>query len=233
MKRFFLFVLLIVLWNACTSEKEFNTLDAQKLAQELKAEHLNGRISLTTTADNEYFVFYGNENESKFSKAFVVQFDKAIEAVSFNGDSEVILLEEGFVVMNSELGIRYFGAANSGSANNVKQIEDIIGSSLKSYLGFGFSYFRGEWKEDADVNLNSARNILSTNSLIAERAEITDGKVSCTSGGAGSASCSIENPLTACSVSCQDGYYACCVSSTTQCFCTQNGKDPELPKLGD
>ena len=45
----------------------------------------------------------------------------------------------------------------------------------------------------------------------------------CTSGGPGSSSCSIDEVFAlACSVTCDPNYYACCQSSTTQCFCVSN-----------
>jgi hypothetical protein len=51
------------------------------------------------------------------------------------------------------------------------------------------------------------------------------GGSSCSSGGRGSTSCSIEatvmNSGGACSVSCQPGYYACCTYSSG-CFCVKN-----------
>ncbi|WP_147450082.1 hypothetical protein [Corallococcus carmarthensis] len=43
---------------------------------------------------------------------------------------------------------------------------------------------------------------------------------SCTSGGAGSSSCSISEAYNmGCSVTCNAGYYACCMSSNTTCKC--------------
>ncbi|MDX1627474.1 MAG: hypothetical protein R3345_02175 [Fulvivirga sp.] len=45
----------------------------------------------------------------------------------------------------------------------------------------------------------------------------------CTSGGEGSSSCSIDEPFNSCSVTCREGYYACCDSSTTTCTCVESG----------
>jgi len=48
---------------------------------------------------------------------------------------------------------------------------------------------------------------------------VEDDSKKCTSGGEGSTECSVGDTFSNCSVSCGDGYYACCDGSTNTCFC--------------
>lgn len=101
-------------------------------------------------------------------------------------------------------------------------------------LGHGLSYMSGSWSK-AKVKESKYKMPFNTlqysNNLDPAAASMLPpddggGGVSCaqgacTSGGAGSSSCSItESPLNqTCEVTCNSGYYACCVSSTVRCYC--------------
>jgi hypothetical protein len=98
------------------------------------------------------------------------------------------------------------------------------------YLGYGMSYLTGKWdiEKIKEASWTVPFSILSfANSYRAADKPVTDhtcGIGSCTSGGAGSTSCSLTGPLNGCSVSCNSTSYACCNDNTVECYCCPNPK---------
>ena len=142
------------------------------------------------------------------SKKYLVIYNTTKNQISFVGTSD---MQNKIKIIKS----------NSNLTNAISNID---------CLGYGMSYLTGSWNAQKIVenhykipfnSLDFSRNINPVSpQMLIEDPGVSCKEGTCTSGGAGSNSCSItEGEVMSCSVTCNTGYYACCVSSTTRCYC--------------
>lgn len=201
---------------------------AKKIVERVGGEIFTGEVLATPTSGGESVVILKEKGRDTFSRAFVLQ-SKRSQSNSFKPfDGNLISIGSGLVIVRGE-ELHYIGVDSEESISILNILEEVSGN-LKSYaLGYGFSSNKGEWKIEQDMFLKYTANEILAISSLNPKVKLTSGKTmacECTSGGAGSTSCSIDEPLNGCSVTCGAGYYSCCMSSVTRCVCVQNGNEP-------
>jgi hypothetical protein len=205
---------------------------------------ISGKLYLKQSSENTILILCRSNGISPqyFDKAFVVLSETAIPKISINetDDYEIQIPESKkyCVIYNiTKNKIHFIGTSDKADdIRQIKQNSSISKSVTNSdYLGFGFSYLNAMWTA-SDIKASQYKIPFNTldfansqnTQLRAALPPVEDepGGVSCaigtcTSGGAGSSSCSItEAPFgQSCTVTCNSGYYACCVSSTVRCYC--------------
>ncbi len=205
---------------------------ANQIVERLGGEIFTGVIFATPTLGDENIVLLKEKGSENFTRAFVLQ-SNVNQIKSFDSlQGNLIKTGSGLVILKGE-ELHYVGIDSEESILLLKTLEELTGN-LKSYaLGFGFSSNKGKWSMGEDIFLKlTANEILTFTSLNPKMKGLkANGKVmacECTSGGAGSTSCTIDEPWNGCSVSCGSGYYSCCVTSVTRCICVQNGNEPPI-----
>lgn len=203
---------------------------ANQVVERIGGEIFTGVILSTPTSGSESMVLLKERGRNNFTRAFVLQ-SKNGQIKAFNSfEGNLIKVEGGLVILRGD-EIHYMGIESEESFSKLRELEE-ISRNLKSYaLGFGLSSNKGEWNIEEDMFQNfTANEILAISSLGANKVKLNSNDKTmaceCTSGGAGSTSCSIDEPLNGCSVTCGAGYYSCCLSSVTRCLCVQNGYEP-------
>jgi len=135
---------------------------------------------------------------------------------------------------------RLYFAGTSDARPDIEQVKS--GSGLSpivanaDYLGYGFSYINAGWDaarireshyttpfytlDYANTYDQALRLALPPVEDEGEGGGGLCAQGKCTSGGNGSSSCSITEIMgIACTVTCNTGFYACCNSATTRCYC--------------
>lgn len=202
-----------------------------------------GNIYVKQSGDNSLLLLFRSEGTpvSSFDKAFIIFSETVIPKLSFEEtDKFEIKIAESkkyATIYNVSRNKIYF-IGTSDTRDIIDGIKNQPGlkqsASNSDYLGYGFSYMTAAWsveriKESKYMTpfytLDYA-NTQNTQLRLALPADdggdgsgiCAEGK--CSSGGNGSSSCSIgEFPNISCSVTCNSGYYACCNSATTRCYC--------------
>lgn len=166
--------------------------------------------------------FLFSDNEGVYNDNFIFQYETKDE--SFIDKPTIETIQNVKYLFNNKSLIISFN-------NTIKTytIADIKGDGV--FNGFGLAHRVGKFILHDIQNQKSIFEIITvvgTNS--------TSRTLNCHSGGTGSNSCSIESPIIggSCSVSCNEGYYACCDQSKNECGCVEIKKPikgiGEIPK---
>lgn len=196
---------------------DYHLSNARQVADNLGAQFFTGSMSSATGKDGTLAIIVttaDEKNSSRLSRRAIVLQREAkqddIQQIK-EGKAEFVSIPGALLVNSLEDGSRFLITVNSEEA---KTFAAKIPDSYKTYTtltGYGLSYRFGAISESPVKYVNSlgsARNVPE------------GGAGSCTSGGAGSISCSLTAGENSCSVSCGTGYYACC--SGSGCKCVKN-----------
>jgi hypothetical protein len=196
----------------------------------------SGTGYLFKTLNNEV-VFMQNTSgiKSEFDKVVVVAFEKEVDISIDPGDinyvDAIYFKDKRSLILHSKKNntIYLLGLNEIQSKDKIellRQNPNLKTKGFKIILGYGISVLSGKWNFDKFIKSGSfsafdGLEIASTINRNINKNGLRDpNKKECTSGGEGATSCSIGSwPDVSCSVSCGDGYYACCNSSTTTCYC--------------
>jgi hypothetical protein len=242
----FVFIAVIFLFfQSCSAQslsKKIENAFSEKLFSKF-----SGKCFLKETTPNSFLLLINSRNSiDSYDKAFVVVSESNQTKPTIDEQSTYeffIPLNKRFVIIYNQKTDKIFVAglsdqAASDAIERFKSNENIKSALLnQDVLGYGLSYLNNtiwniskikESKYKTPYYTLDYANMTNKNAALALAPpdDDTGGGVSCaqgtcTSGGAGSSSCSItESPLNQeCSVTCNSGYYACCVSSTVRCYC--------------
>ena len=178
--------------------------------------------------------------ESSFDKSFIIFSENSIPKISFDQSDDFEIKIPGskkYAAIYNVTKNKIYFIGTSDSKNEINTLKN--NPELKSavtnsdYLGYGFSYMTATWSVDRIKESKYTTPFYSLDYANTQNTQLRialppddDGggalcdQGQCTSGGNGSSSCSIgEVPNISCSVTCNSGFYACCNSSSTRCYC--------------
>lgn len=238
---FFLCVMLCFGFVACNAQ-DISTALRNALGGNRYLE-AKGKISVKKSSNNTVLLLFRSDgtNETDFDKAFVIFSETPITkfTISENDAFEIMIpSSRKYMAIYNSTKNKIFFIGTSDSKVEIDQIKakNELSNYIANtdYLGYGFSYMKGKWSES---RINESKyltpfytldyaNEQDTNLRLALPPDDDGGANDCTkcsSGGAGSSQCSIDEwPGVGCSVTCNAGYYACCNSKTVKCYCCKN-----------
>jgi len=187
-------------------------------------------------------------SENAYDNAIVIFSESVLSKMPFNTNDEYeIQIPESrkyMVIYNvTKSKIHFLGVSDVNEQINSIKANPSLSAAITNLdcLGFGMTYMAGNWSSqkiagatykfpfnvlDYSNNNNpvSPENIIEPGNPVGVSCKIG----SCTSGGAGSSTCSITEVFgISCSVSCNSGYYACCASGPIRCYCCKIPTTPQ------
>lgn len=207
---------------------------------------IEGRAFIPNTHSNSSLIFLQTKNvkgnKDLFDVALLLTSERQLNKIVFDSNSDIecnILDNQKVMVLHSKKGKTVHIIGTSDMDEEMKKVKSklsAVGYEVKmTNSGFGLSLMKGGWNRSLieasqyknAFNLLDVADIKNANKVnkIVTNAEDDDDNSqlcvlgSCTSGGAGSTSCSLTEPTNGCTVTCTTGYYACCNSTTVRCYC--------------
>jgi hypothetical protein len=233
MKRLLILATIVTFVLSCNKEDGQLKIDLSELSEQLDGQLIQKELFIAQSNNNQIVALSkSNEKEPTFDNAYILQMDNNIKKINRQQVSEYIFFEE-CIIVNSTEGLIFLGVDTDNNTSLLTKLKEktVNGVEIKEFLGYGFSRLKNSWSlKVMDGEMSDAYDHLSSNSLLKKiNSRINDniedgpgggGNETCTSGGQGSSSCSVTEVFgLSCTVSCRDGYYACCNSSNTTCKC--------------
>lgn len=199
---------------------------------------------MRVTANNEVLILQSVNHPDTIDQIVLLSAENNVKLDIAQGNLGYSTLfyykDKGGIVLHSGSGnqLYFLGLTEAASTEKlglIKANKTLNGEVRPPLFGFGLSVMKGKWdkktliesKNRYAVNLLTLADHSGNTSPAAKTAAAADAPFTCTSGGPNSTSCSITEVLgISCSVTCSDGYYACCNSSSTRCICVRNGSNP-------
>lgn len=199
MKRLFVLLFIFSFILSCEQNDEFEAVNLKDLASEFDGSYQSTHLELMTTKENEILALSQSEKEANlFDRAFVLQTESKNLMLAEQGSNESILFDNAnFIRGDSEwlfLGVNL--PSNQELLNSLRQ--KLNNQRIISYMGYGFSIIKGEWQTEVAVDQTSAFQYLAIHDKIKGSAKLPGGgggDDTCTSGGPGSTSCSIDEVI--------------------------------------
>ncbi|HJZ40037.1 MAG TPA: hypothetical protein VJ203_06705 [Bacteroidales bacterium] len=230
MRNLFVFHLIIVFFIICCSKTEHDDQFFERIAKDLNGELLSHNVSIIDkTKDNQIGIIILNKNGHNIGeRCFILIFETDEDKRFLTGHNfqvDIIYFNEGLIIRQiGSRDIYYLGLDDYSSTFWINTLKSSYNIDFENIL-LGYSISSHQRVIEVPDELPSIRSIydLFTDLNISETAIDThDLKgTNCSSGGPGSSSCSIEDVWSGCSVSCKDGYYACCESGKNVCRCVK------------
>ncbi len=239
---FYMLFLQILTISSCVAQNLSKSIE-NSLGEKLYLK-ISGKLYLKQSSENTILILCRSNgtSEQNFDKAFTIFSETIIEKININemDDYEIQIPEsKKYAVIYNLTKNKIHFIGTSDKSNDIIQIKQNLSISKaidnSDYLGYGFSFMNASWStQDIKAsqykipfntldyaNTQNSQLRASLPSVEVELASVSCAQGTCTSGGAGSSSCSItEAPFNqSCTVTCNSGYYACCVSSTVRCYC--------------
>lgn len=196
----------------------------------------SGNLKTKMTNDKSLVIVVNSSGiDGQFDKAFVLTAESSASFNDFTSTNSNVFISSDqksvIILNNDDQTIKVIGLDNSGTQSIKSSLQNNSTTSShlssKGFLSYGLSYLQGRWSNDSlsVSNYLNPFNYLASADMTGHMMVVIGDEggndcTKCTSGGTGSSSCSItEWPGVGCSVTCNTGYYACCNSSTTKCYC--------------
>ena len=208
---------------------EIETLNLEKLAEEVKGEYLmsNSGITFLSRAESGEIYLLLNSNEEELRRTLVLEMSSDKRQINETYESyEMVFSDDNVLIkvgQNNNAKLFSFGL-NDKLMDKVRNVE--LSIHLK---GFGLADLKGEWasepyissffNEDLDLN-----ELLVETSFLdsSEKEKALESIINCHGGGPGSISCSAKGLGWECSVTCSPGYYSCCNAMKCKCISLNN-----------
>lgn len=222
------------------------TVDIKNSLGEGVYKNFTCKIYSKILSNNSLFIMCNTGGASNYSNSFVIETKTAIQYPNSNEEDEYAVImpnSKKYVILynKTKYTISIIGVMDGNYASAKASIRangklDAIGFKEEFY-GYGMSFLIGSWDvgKIKQTQYKYWQNILDyadiDNPGFANRVPqpgksesnlVPNAGNSCTSGGTGSSSCSLEGPLNSCSVTCTTGYYACCDDNRMKCYCVPN-----------
>lgn len=245
----YLFLLFTIVFQSCIAQNFSQSIE-NAIGGKLYAK-FSGKAFVKSGNEDSYLLMINSNNSSDtYDKAIILFSENKIEKPIINSEENL----EFFIPDNRRYIIIYNKSLNKIisvglSDQNAKDAVDKFKANFKeksllannNISGYGLSYLTGFWNinkiKESKYNLpfntldysnianpNAAKNLPTPENEKFVAPGLCDiGQ--CTSGGAGSSSCSISEGFPveqSCTVTCNTGYYACCRSSDIRCYCCKN-----------
>lgn len=211
----------------------------------------SGKGFVKPCTDESFLLMINSNNSSDtYDKAIILFSDSLIAKTKIinEGILEFFIPENRRYIVIYNKTVNKISIIGLSDQNAIKAIDNFkVNLKEKSLLtnndifGYGLSYLTGFWninkiKESKykvpfySLDYSNIANPEAAKKLPLPENENFDAPGfcdigQCTSGGAGSSSCSISESFPveqSCTVSCNSGYYACCRSSDMRCYCCKN-----------
>lgn len=153
-------------------------------------------------------LFLLNVNDGKFNELYALQYqNQNFDFLVSHNNFKLISSNKNEIVISSESSIFHFTKNELSNAYNGYGIYHMTNDFTLNIVANG--------NFDDLIKVPKLMNAPSTQSM------------TCTSGGVGANECSISSgtalSTVSCSVSCKDGYYACCDDNIGKCKCIKSG----------
>lgn len=249
-KLLLLSFLVATLFQSCIAQKLSQSIAIENAMGERLYAKFSGRCFVKTTGQNSYLLLVNTNNSSdSYDKAIIV-FSEGNQTKPAIDEQDIyeffIPNHKRYIIVNNPKNNKIFiaGLTDQAAKESIDRFKsnEIVKSALtnQDVLGYGLSYMSNtiwnmakikESKYKSPFNTLDYANMTNRQAATAlppaeeeNLGDISCAQGACTSGGAGSSSCAItEAPLgQECSVTCNSGYYACCVSSSVRCYCCKS-----------
>lgn len=240
MKKILLAVTLACSMTAFTKDKHLSEAVRNEFDNSFYAE-FKGKAFSKMTNSKSLLVLLNTSGEDAYDKSFVLasRTSAKFEELTTEGLYIFIASSQKTVIFVDDAAekITVIGLDNEESQEILNRLQKNESTapflSENRFLGYGLSYLQGSWSVEkiAETDYKSPFNVLSAGDLTGKMMYVAEEETSdnicsigkCTSGGAGSNACDINDSLgpikQTCSVKCNEGYYACCDSKTVRCYC--------------
>jgi hypothetical protein len=241
-----LFAFLLFLAAGAADGQSLTTRTVQDRYKETNYDLFEGKVKARQTNPRALVVSFSTSDPSAYDRAFVLTAEKDIVFENFSSEKAhaFIHVSQRFAVIVDDVTEQVYilGLDEEATAKELELLksDQAIGSHVSGsdFLGFGMSYVTGSWKIESleKCTYLNPFNYLGSGDLTGKAGynaadELNGGsglcdKGVCTSGGAGSDNCEITEDYVGihqtCKVTCKAGYYSCCVSKTTRCYCCKD-----------
>lgn len=234
----------ILILQSCVAQKQ--PLYIENAIGEKIYTKFSGTCLWRRTDDKSYLLLVNTtKSTDSYDRAIIVFSDHSVGKPEINEEAtyEFFIPEnKRFIVVHNQNTNKVFilGLSDQSAKQKIEKFKSnaSMRSALtnKDYLGYGLSYMTGLWNRQKikESKYKLPFNTLDYANTLNPEAAASLGEPEdelggaglcdigqCSSGGAGSSSCSVMEigGMTSCTVTCNTGYYACCNSSTTGCYC--------------
>ncbi len=224
-----LIFLILILFTACTENEMDNKLETEVLSE------LNYESTYQFSPDKKYSrgipiiahngvaYLFEEKKEGVFNNALIMlpQVREDISKLdSFLKEAELKNATSNHVLFTNNQGEKcYFVVMNEEGHELVHKLKE-EGDEVTIVYGKELSHWYGDSRFEIEEIFNNSK-IKNIHDLLLNQQQ-DRGVNTCSSGGPGATSCSIDDPISGCSVSCASGYYACCSAGSNNCYCVEH-----------
>lgn len=247
----FLLLIICLIVAVCNKKADFTTAEQtiETLLAQDKEATFTGHTYIKLSENNEVLIMQYKNDPATIETIFVLALEQknkmTIQAGDLGLSTAHYYKDKKAVVLHAADNTLYFIGLNEASSDTkldrIKASPTLAGSLQTTVKGFGLSMIKGKW--DANTLLNENKKYIFNLIALANKekgmtatqktAVAADEPIKCTSGGPGSLSCStVISGSNGCSVTCSTGYFACCASSTNNCFCVPGNAQPQFAQCG-
>ncbi len=205
--------------NPVDSQREALSVKALEESPEKRVDnfHLQAEAIVVKETKNGVILFFKHQhNYYNGAFAFYTAQHKA-ELIHFiEGNDLYVEYDGAYIRLNNGKQSLYYIVNNEKGRNFVKQKtpQNVVYGDGLAYL-FDHHFHLDKLPADNEISTDTMNESLSLSLDL----QLPAGDEDCISGGKGATSCSVNDTFSGCSVSCADGYYACCKSSNNTCSC--------------
>lgn len=173
------------------------------------AQSINNKITIIDIQGQE-LLFLVNVTNGKFKELYALQYQQQnFNFLNTHHQFNLLSANENDIVISTETSVLHFTKNELPNA----------------YNGFGIYHMKNDFSLNVISNGNFDDVIKAPKLMNAPSSHPT----TCTSGGVGASDCSVSSgtalSTVSCSVSCKDGYYACCDDNIGKCKCIKSGSN--------
>lgn len=215
-------LLILTLYSCSKKEESFYSncdhqdSEATKITDLINGQTYSGKLYFEKTPNHELVITLENDGGEVLHN-FILQKEDDFEVLVVpEGKNGIVhFLEQGIFIQY--INHTYF-VGGEASIPILENYSHLINDNHQDIIGYGFSSHKGEWTQQlSQENLRMQKNSVHSVFDYAFNMGVNDpspglggGDIECFAGGPGAVSCSISKNGTSCTVTCGDGYYACC-----------------------
>lgn len=229
MKFFATCVLSTLIFLGCSKQEDpsLTIYDLDSFANRFDGKILNGNVFIKETSNNEVLVKVSPETTENALHLVLANIGENRKHLNYNLGKAKILLLRDIVIIESK-GLGYINLINNSEEVSsvfytLKDSLDFEINNTNSYVGYGLSTFKGN---SIKTKLSDKQEIESAFQYLFPESPNLRVSSECQSGGRGATSCSITENIgpieQSCTVTCGQGYYACCKENVI-CQCVSEG----------
>lgn len=216
---------------SCTEESANlkSGLNSNVVKENAKSENHPKADDIEVIADNLGNVAYLTDwTEDGYKKMFVVQLEEPVKNLDKELQGTVERNETSLSINSSNGSLKYFYTID-------KEVDNTSKPTATFLYSYGIAESTGLFNIKKDTEgITSIYDVIANHAISEDVLSVVTentqnrpiDELECTSGGVGATECSVDSTIgpvsTGCSVSCGEGYHACCDDSVTICKCLEN-----------